>query len=85
MRRHSLVRAGYTVSAWAGICLVLMFVGFATLTSQPSGNLNDVTITLSDGDVALMTLALWVCGVVVLLAVWLALVVVRRLWHFVTA
>lgn len=85
MRRHSLVKAGYIASAWAGICLVLMLVGFATLTSQPSGNLNDVSITLSDGDVALMTLALWVCGLVVLLAVWVAVAVVRQLWRFVTA
>jgi uncharacterized protein YjeT (DUF2065 family) len=67
MRFQSLLRPWPLVAMWTALCLILMIVGFATLVSQPSGNLNDV-VALSDGDVAAVALILWVSGILVLLA-----------------
>jgi uncharacterized membrane protein YhaH (DUF805 family) len=60
-------RTWQLVAIWTALCLILMIIGFAELTSQPSGNIGDVTPALSDGAIGAMALGLWLLGILLLL------------------
>jgi hypothetical protein len=72
MRLRSAFRPRPLAVIWTGLCLILMLVGFATLTSQPSGNGDLLSAAaspaLSDGEIAADAAVLWLFGVVPLLA-----------------
>jgi beta-lactamase regulating signal transducer with metallopeptidase domain len=63
---------------WTAVCLILVIVGFATLTSQPSGDIGDVAFAVNDGDVAAMALGLWLLGILLLLVAVAARRALRR-------
>lgn len=73
MRMRSVLRPLPLLAIWTGLCLILMIVGFATLASQPSANSDLLQAAasprLSDGEVVAMAAALWLFGVLLLLAV----------------